>query len=293
MRRPCAPEQLDVARVLAARRGRGLVAVFDVDGTLAPIAPTPGDAHVPPPTRRALGRLARRRDTLVGIVSGRPIAQVARLVGPGFWIAGLHGAVRRAPGGRVVRLWSDEVARTGALLARTLAASLRDVRGVVVEPKGPVVAVHVRAASPAGRARARNVVARSRPDRWTLLEGRRVLELRPDGLPGKGDAVQWIAAARPGAAILYAGDDATDEDAFRALRRDDFPVRVGGAVAHRERGRAGPGTAALFTLPDTTAVGGLVAALAEMAPAPLPPLPMRGRRRHNRGNRSTSSGGVA
>ena len=84
MRPPRVPQPLDVARVLAARRGRGLVAVFDVDGTLAPIAPTPADARVPPETRRALRRLARRRDTLVGIVSGRPIAQVARLVGPGF-----------------------------------------------------------------------------------------------------------------------------------------------------------------------------------------------------------------
>ncbi len=258
MRRPRVPQPLDVARVLAARRGRGLVAVFDVDGTLAPIAPTPADARVPPETRRALRRLARRRDTLVGIVSGRPIAQVARLVGPGLWLAGLHGAVRRAPGGRVVRLWSDEVARTGALLARSLAASLRDVPGVVIEPKGPVVAVHVRAASPAGRARARNLVARSRPDRWSLLEGRRVFELRPDGLPGKGDAVQWIAAGRPGAAILYAGDDATDEDAFHALRRDDFSILVGAARARRERPRDRSDTAALFTLPDTTAVARLI-----------------------------------
>jgi trehalose 6-phosphate phosphatase len=264
MPRPRVLQPLDVARVLDARRARGLVAVFDVDGTLAPIAPTPADARVPVQTRRALHRLARRRDTLVGIVSGRPLAQVAHLVGPGLWLAGLHGAVRRAPGGRVMRLWSAEVARTGTLLARTLAAGLRDVPGVVIEPKGPVVAVHVRAASPAGRARVRNLVARSRPDRWSLLEGRRVFELRPDGLPSKGDAVQWIAAGRAGAAILYLGDDATDEDAFHALRRDDFPVRVGGAAAHRERGRgrAGAVTGARFTLPDTTAVGALVATLA-------------------------------
>jgi trehalose 6-phosphate phosphatase len=258
MPRPRVLQPLDVARVLDARRARGLVAVFDVDGTLAPIAPTPADARVPVQTRRALHRLARRRDTLVGIVSGRPLAQVARLVGPGLWLAGLHGAVRRAPGGRVMRLWSAQAARTGTLLARRLAAGLLDVPGVVIEPKGPVVAVHVRAASPAGRARVRNLVTRLRPDRWSLLEGRRVFELRPDGLPSKGDAVQWIAAGRPGAAILYLGDDATDEDAFHALRRDDFPVRVGGAAAHRERRRAGTGTAARFTLPDTTAVARLL-----------------------------------
>jgi len=258
-----APQPLDATRVLDARRARGLVAVFDVDGTLAPIAPTPAAARVPGSTRRALRRLAGRGDTLVGMVSGRPLVQLERLVGPGFWLAGLHGAVRRAPGGHIVRLWSAEVARTGALLARTLAASLRDVPGVVIEPKGPVVAVHVRAATPAGRARVRNVVTRARPDRWSLLEGRRVVELRPAGLPSKGDAVQWIAAGRPGAAILYAGDDATDEDAFRALSRADFAVLVGGGAAQRERRGGGPGTAARFTLTDTTAVGELVAALAK------------------------------
>ena len=263
MRRPGAPQSLDVERVLDARRARGLVAVFDVDGTLAPIAPTPADARVPRGTRQALNRLARRRDTLVGIVSGRPLTQLEGLVGSGFWLAGLHGAVRRSPGGRVARLWTAEVGRTGALLARTLAASLHDVPGVLVEPKGPVVAVHVRAASPAGRARVRNLVSRARPDRWSLLEGRRVFELRPDGLPRKGDAVQWIAARRPGAAILYVGDDATDEDAFHTLRRDDFPVLVGAAAAQRERARSQSPTGALFTLPDTTAVGDLVATLAK------------------------------
>ncbi len=264
MRRPPAPQSLDVARVLDTRRARGLVAVFDVDGTLAPIAPTPADARVPRGTRQALQRLARRRDTLVGIVSGRPLAEVEGLVGSGFWLAGLHGAMRRPPGGRITRLWTAEVARTSAQLARMLEASLREVPGVTVEPKGPVVAVHVRAASPAGRARVRNLVSGARPDRWSLLEGRRVFELRPEGLPSKGDAVQWIAAKRPGAAILYVGDDATDEDAFHALRRDDFPVRVGGAAANRERGRGRTRTTtgALFTLPDTTAVGELVAALA-------------------------------
>src|SRR5262249_35987602 len=70
---------LDVSRVLAARRRGGLVAIFDLDGTLAPIAPTPTAARVPAAVRRALGRLARRGDTVVGVASGRPLAEVVRL----------------------------------------------------------------------------------------------------------------------------------------------------------------------------------------------------------------------
>jgi hypothetical protein len=96
---------LDARRLVAIRRQRGLVAIFDLDGALAPIAPTPESARVSSTTRRALRALARRADTTVGVVSGRHLYQVERLIGAGgLWIAGLHGYVRRAPAGRVERL---------------------------------------------------------------------------------------------------------------------------------------------------------------------------------------------
>ncbi len=100
------------------------------------------------------------------------------------------------------------------------------------------------------------------PEGWTVLEGRRVAELRPRGLPTKADAVRWIAAARPSAVVLYVGDDATDEDAFRALRARDFPVLVDAARAHAERAVSPSTTAARFSLPNPRAVHGLVARLA-------------------------------
>jgi trehalose-phosphatase len=240
MRRASHPTRpLDVAQVLAARRTRGLVTVWDVDGTLAPIAPTPEEARVPPATRQALRRLARRADTLVAVVSGRPLAQVERLVGgTSFWLSGLHGGARRAPGGPVRHFWGPTAYRRGSRLAHDLAEALAGVPGVRIEPKGPVVAVHVRGVDAAGRARARTVVRQARPTGWQVLEGRRVLELRPRRLPTKADAVRWIAARRPGAAVLYVGDDTTDEDAFAVLGREHFPVRVESRRARAERGAA-------------------------------------------------------
>src|SRR5262249_8963894 len=170
-RRLSIPRPLDVARVLDARRAGGLVAIFDLDGTLAPIAPTPAAARVPVSTRRALRRLGPRADSPGGVVAGRALADRMRLVGRRHaWLAGVHGAARRAPDGRVQRLWSASNARVSAELARTLAAALDDVRGVVIERKGPVVAVHVRAATPAGRAHALNVVMAARTEGWSLLQ---------------------------------------------------------------------------------------------------------------------------
>ena len=124
-----------------------------------------------------------------------------------------------------------------------------------------MVAVHTRVASPAARRRVLEVVRRFEPRGWVLLEGRRVTELRPRGLPTKGDAVRWIAASRPTARILYVGDDVTDEDAFRALRHTDFAVVVDPVHARAESRSRRP-TRAAFRLDSPEAVHDLLAVLA-------------------------------
>src|SRR5262249_24616092 len=132
-------------------------------------------------------------------------------------------------------------------------------------------AVHARAATAPGRERVRHVVAALRPPGWTLLEGRRVAELRARDMPTKADAVLWIAARRPAATILYVGDDVTDEDAFRALRRRDFPVLVDAGTARAEQGRGrGRATHARFSLAGTDAVRELVEALGNAPPRRTP-----------------------
>src|SRR6185369_1392265 len=62
--------QLQIDAVLAARCRRGLVAVFDFDGTLVHIARTPDAVHAVPATAARLETLAKRPDTTVGVVSG-------------------------------------------------------------------------------------------------------------------------------------------------------------------------------------------------------------------------------
>ncbi len=51
------------------------------------------------------------------------------------------------------------------------------------------------------------------------------IELRPPGL-GKGAAMQALARENPEAVIFYLGDDATDEDAFKALGDSGVGVLV-------------------------------------------------------------------
>ena len=53
----------------------------------------------------------------------------------------------------------------------------------------------------------------------TLLSGKRVFELAPPQTPGKGAVVTEAVRERGLRAVLYAGDDVADLDAFEALDR--------------------------------------------------------------------------
>jgi trehalose-phosphatase len=256
-------------RVIEAGRGRGLAAIFDLDGTLAPIARRPDFARVPTATLCALRKLAKRKDTTVGVVSGRPLHDVIGLLGPTrgkLWIAGIHGYEQQAPGESIQSLWSAAEEREARFQAASIEAKVAGIRGILIERKGPVVAVHVRAATPARRRRAATAARRGLLRGWRVVAGRRVIEIRPGQGPTKGDAVHWIASTRSDAVILYVGDDTTDEDAFIALGRMDFGVLVGGRSAHAERGAVRRSvTRAAWRLSGPAAVGRLIERLAVAA----------------------------
>ena len=218
------------------RRRRGLVAVFDFDGTLVNIARTPEAVRTTPRTGARLEKLAARSDTTVAVVSGRPIDRLIQLVdAPSVWLFGLHGWEHRAPGSEVVRAWPPNAREVARRQIDLLAQHLGTPQGERIEDKGPIVAVHTRNTNPERRDHVERVVRAVRLPELELVVGRRVLELRPAGGPTKGSAVRTIAATRPGASILYIGDDTTDEDALKVLGDGDFPVLVDDEHAHVER----------------------------------------------------------
>ena len=205
--------------------GVPLVVLLDVDGTLAPIAPRPEDARVPGPTVDALRALAARRETRVGLISGRGAADASRMVGiDGLWAAGNHGLETLSPDGALrvhegVRPWSAALAvvrdRAREIAART--------PGAIVEDKGATLSIHYRlvAGGDAGQL-APEIEGLAAREGLRVTHGRKVIEVRPPIAVDKGTAVLSLArelgAQAAGASIVFAGDDATDEDAMRALR---------------------------------------------------------------------------
>jgi trehalose 6-phosphate phosphatase len=194
--------------------------VFDVDGTLAPIVARPELAEVPEETKAELSRLASAY-LLVACVSGRPGAEAATLVGvEGIRYVGNHGL---------------ELAPAASELAARIRA-FRDSVALPAEDKGLSLSYHYRSAADeqAAHAALEEVAESARAQGLDARWGRKVLEIRPTTAADKGTAVAALlneAGARRG---LYAGDDATDLDAFAGLGRAalDYAVRI--AVASDE-----------------------------------------------------------
>ena len=214
-------------------------AIFlDVDGTLAPIVQRAEDAAVPEKTALLLGRLARRYG-LVACVSGRAAADARRLVGVGgIAYAGSHGAELLEPGGAtatVLPAFASWAERVRAFARERDERDLRLLR-VRIEDKGPIVAFHWRAVpdEDAARTRLEGVAQEAEAEGFVTHWGRKVLEIRPPVPVDKGQAVEELVRRGGVRAALFAGDDATDLDAFEALDRLDLDAAVRVGVASDE-----------------------------------------------------------
>ena len=207
----------DALRALAAEPPLAAL-LLDVDGTLAPIAPRPEDAVVPDETRAELRRLQSRYG-LLACVSGRTGMDAARVVGvPGLTIVGEHG-LELAP---AADEWADRV------------AAFADAESRPAERKRLTVSYHWREDVDEDTAvrELEQVAARAAAAGFVPRWGRKVMEVRPPIPADKGTAVRTLLERHRVARALFAGDDTTDLDAFRALDGLELAVRV--AVASPE-----------------------------------------------------------
>lgn len=241
--RSTAPAALVRDDALRARlAGRPALLLLDVDGTLAPLAPTPEAARVPDETLRAVEALVRAPHTHVSLVSGRAaLDALGKVPVPGLWAVGNHGFETIAPDGTVE---VDPLVAPHVPGLRAAAAALADAAapwpGARLEDKQLTLTLHYRLAAadalPALRAAAEEQAGRHG---LVVSEGKTVIEIRPPAPVDKGSASLALAVRlgvlEPGASVLFAGDDVTDEDGFRALRgatRQAVTIRVGHVPEH-------------------------------------------------------------
>jgi trehalose 6-phosphate phosphatase len=242
-----APPVLDGALVAALEelsRHRPLLLASDYDGVLARLRDDPAAAVPEPGIGDLLSRLAEIDGATVALVSGRGVddlQQTSGFTGPFRWI-GSHGAEFDGP------LTGELAVRRDDLVA-ALAPLVEAVPDARLEVKPAGAAVHVRTVADRDAAQRLLDAAAAGPGAaadLTAKPGKDVLELAVTDAD-KGSALLRLRDELHAAAVLYLGDDLTDEDAFRVLGPGDVGVKVGAGE-----------TAATHRLPDLLGVRALL-----------------------------------
>ncbi|WIG60160.1 MAG: hypothetical protein OJF49_002908 [Ktedonobacterales bacterium] len=225
-----------LARIQSAlgRRPRGLFS--DIDGTISAIAPTPEAATLLPGVRELIEQ-AREVFDVVALVSGRAATDAFRMAGVrGITYIGNHGletALIPASAGNTAGGVDDPevIVRPEAQpYALAVEAALRTIEerlgprfaGLQVERKGVTGSIHVRnTRDPAAAETAVYALATELAEAHGLrvTRGKMVVELRPPLAVDKGTAIAEMIEQAGLRGAIYLGDDRTDVDAFRALRR--------------------------------------------------------------------------
>jgi trehalose 6-phosphate synthase/phosphatase len=238
-RRPRPRARTGLREAVARCRSAGRVCLLlDYDGTLVDLARTPAEAAPDAEVLALVSSLARSPRFDVHIISGRPREDLAGWFGHlpvTLWAE--HALWRRLAGQSDWRA----AARRRPVALRAIGVVLEEfvVRtpGSWVEHKSASLAWHYRLSSPSlAVRRAHELRERLGPllrrHGFGLLYGRKVVEVRRDGV-SKALVARWLAAnGAPGRSVLAFGDDQTDDELFAELPANAVSVSVGQALPH-------------------------------------------------------------
>lgn len=224
------PVELTDALAELAHAEAVLIAL-DFDGTLAPFVDMPTDARATPQAKAAIARLRALPRTTVAYISGRPVASLVRVTEaqPDELLVGSHGVELRLDGvSTEVELDPGERKLLDSLDAELVRIE-QEHPGAHLERKPAGLGLHTRLIPPSDAAA---VIAEARAAAEALgtgitaRGGKNVVEFAVRGAT-KGDGVRRLREHVGSSAVLFAGDDVTDEDGFLALTATDVGIKVG------------------------------------------------------------------
>lgn len=210
---------------------RGLLCVFDFDGTLAPIVSDADRAYLPVEVKQRLKMLMQLAP--VAILTGRSLQDIrSRLDFEPSYVLGNHG-IEGLPGWeqRASQYREQCQAWVQSLMAAMKTEGSFD-RGIQIEDKRYSLSVHYRQTSDPQKVEMQlaTLFARLMPEA-RVMDGKFVFNLLPPGAEHKGSAMEKLIAITGARSAIYVGDDVTDEDVFCLRRPDLLSIRVEDAEA--------------------------------------------------------------
>lgn len=223
-----------------ARLKNNPVFVFlDYDGTLAPIVDSPEKALMNEAARMTLAALLTLPACKLAIISGRSLRDIKQRVGiKGIIYSGNHGLEIEGPRIDFKEQVSLRYKKSLEKIKKALEEMVVSFPGAFVEDKGLTLSLHYRLLNDERVTEFQSVFHESVAsdviaERIRVRPGKKVLEIRPPVEWDKGKVVLWLLARQKFAekdkpvVPVYVGDDKTDEDAFRAIRKQGITVAVG------------------------------------------------------------------
>jgi trehalose-phosphatase len=213
---------------------------LDYDGTLVPICKEPSLARLSSDTQKVLKDLSSKPFLSVGVISGRSLGEIRKMVGVrDLFYGGNHGFEIFFKN----RVWTHPELEgfTPRLIkvVRELHSCTRGIKGIIVEDKKFTASIHYRNVTTQSPSSIRAIITEvlaPYPDVFMIARGKKVYEIRPLVEWDKGKAVERLTALlsiKSKLIRIYIGDDQTDEDAFRVLGKDDITIRVGSKKGSR------------------------------------------------------------
>lgn len=224
-------------------RDKFILLLLDYDGTLAPIAETPKGAFMRKDTKELLEKLSRNPYCKLGIISGRSLKDLKGMVGiEGVIYAGNHGLEIESPKIKFESQASPRLKSIIQNISGRLQKRLSGIKGALIEDKGLTLSIHFRLVEEKDMPAFKKVICEVTDpyvaqDNIKIDSGKKVYEIKPPIKWDKGKVALWLLARQQFASgekkvfPVYIGDDVTDEDAFRALKRKGLTISVGKSEA--------------------------------------------------------------
>ena len=197
------------------------ILLFDFDGTLVELAPTPDKIKFKPITKYILENLAKIFP--VGIISGRRISELKELVAiNGVFYSGNHGVEVEGPGLSFIEPNSSKFRYLILNLLEELKAKLSSYNPLI-EDKIYAIGIHYRTIDPRRVNDFLFEVTKIletplNKNEIKVLNGKKVIEVKPPVEWNKGNSVKIILEnLENDYSPFYFGDDITDEFAFETV----------------------------------------------------------------------------